>query len=74
MPGTEFCQDLVKLNEKGEIIINPDCSTSVEGIFVCGDVTDCFGKRMVIPSGEGAKAVLSAKKYLLIKKEARGNV
>jgi NADH-dependent peroxiredoxin subunit F len=67
IPNTEFCQDLVKLNEAGEIKINPDCSTSVAGIFACGDVTDGFGKRIIIASGEGAKAVLSAKKYLLTK-------
>ncbi|MDP3790441.1 MAG: FAD-dependent oxidoreductase [Candidatus Omnitrophota bacterium] len=65
IPNTEFCRDLVKLNEKGEIAINPDCSTNVEGIFACGDVTNCFGKRIIIASGEGAKASLSVKKYLL---------
>lgn len=69
LANTEFCQDMIKLNEKGEIIINPDCSASLEGVFACGDVTNCFGKRIVIASGEGAKAALSAKKYL-IKKEA----
>lgn len=65
LPNTGFCQEFIKLNERGEIIINPDCSTNVEGIFACGDVTNCFGKRIIIASGEGAKACLSAKKYLL---------
>ncbi|MFH1283807.1 MAG: FAD-dependent oxidoreductase [bacterium] len=65
LPNTEFCQGLVALNEKGEIIISPDCSTNIEGIFACGDVTDCYGKRIIIASGEGAKACLSVKKYLL---------
>lgn len=64
LPNTEFCQDLLRLNEKGEIIINSDCSTDIDGIFACGDVTDVFGKRIIIASGEGAKAALSAKKYL----------
>ncbi|MFH1995568.1 MAG: FAD-dependent oxidoreductase [Candidatus Omnitrophota bacterium] len=68
LPNTEFCRELVALNEKGEIIINADCSTSVQGIFAGGDVTNCFGKRIVIASGEGAKACLSAKKYLLNRK------
>ncbi len=63
--NTEFCRDLVKLNEKGEIIINSDTSTNVEGVFACGDVTNCFGKRIIIASGEGAKACLAAKNYLL---------
>jgi len=65
LPNTEFFRELVKLNGKGEIIINSNCSTSSEGIFACGDVTNSFGKRIIIASGEGAKACLSAKKYLL---------
>ncbi len=67
LPNTEFCQGLIRLNENGEIIINPDCSTNIEGIFACGDVTNAFGKRIVIASGEGAKAVLSVRKYLASK-------
>ncbi len=63
LPNTEFCRNLVNLNEKGEISINPDCSTKTEGLFACGDVTDVY-KRIIIASGEGAKAALSAKKYL----------
>lgn len=65
LPNTEFCNGYVDLNEKGEIIIKPDCSTSVKGIFACGDVTNAFGKRIIIASGEGAKASLIAREYLL---------
>ncbi len=61
---TEFCQELVKLNEKGEIIINPDCSTDVEGVFACGDVTNRFEKGEDNALTECTKACLSAKKYL----------
>ena len=68
IPNTEFCLGLVDLNEKGEIKISPDCSTSAEGIFACGDVTEVYGKRIIIASGEGAKAALSAKQYLAAKK------
>lgn len=64
LPNTEFCRDILELNEKGEIIINSDCSTNIEGVFACGDVTNAYGKRIVIASGEGAKAVLRAREYL----------
>jgi alkyl hydroperoxide reductase subunit F len=64
-PNTEFCQDLVRLNARGEIVIAPDCSTNVAGVFACGDVANSFGKRVIIASGEGAKAALSARDYLL---------
>lgn len=68
IPNTELCIHLLELNEKGEIKIKPDCSTSADGIFACGDVTEVFGKRIIIASGEGAKSALSAKQYLYEKK------
>jgi alkyl hydroperoxide reductase subunit F len=61
---------VVSLNEKREIVIEPDCSTNVKGLFACGDVANAFGKRIVIASGEGAKAALSARKYLLNRTES----
>lgn len=69
IPNTEFCIDLLELNEKGEIKIKQDCSTTVEGIFACGDVTEVFGKRIIIASGEGAKAALAVKNYLSEKRK-----
>ncbi len=56
---------LVDVNEKGEITIHPDCSTSYPGIFAAGDVTNAFGKRIIIACGEGAKAVMAARQHVL---------
>ncbi|HEB75469.1 MAG TPA: YHS domain-containing protein [Nitrospirae bacterium] len=64
-PNSALVADIVKLNKKGEIIINPDCSTSYPGIFAAGDITNAFGKRIIIASGEGAKAALAARQYIL---------
>jgi alkyl hydroperoxide reductase subunit F len=64
-PNTSIVSQLVTFNDSGEIVINHDCSTSYPGIFAAGDVTNAFGKRIVIASGEGAKAALAAKQYLL---------
>jgi alkyl hydroperoxide reductase subunit F len=64
-PTSEFLKDLVKLNEKGEIIINQETNeTSCPGIFAAGDVTNIKFKQMIIAAGEGAKAALSAYEYL----------
>lgn len=65
MPNTGVVSSLVDLNSHGEIKVRPNCSTSCPGIFAAGDVTDAFGKRVVIAVGEGAKAALSAHEYLL---------
>lgn len=64
-PNSNLVSDLVELNEEGEITIGPDCSTSCPGLFAAGDVTDAFGKRIIIASGEGAKAAMAARRYLL---------
>lgn len=63
--NSSLVSELVELNERGEVIINPDCSTSLPGIFAAGDITDAYGKRIIIASGEGAKAALAARQYLL---------
>lgn len=66
-PNSTLVGDLVDLNEKGEIEISADCSTRTPGLFAAGDVTDVFAKRIIIASGEGAKAALAAKQYLMRK-------
>jgi len=64
-PNTTLVANLVKLNERKEIVIGPDCATSHPGVFAAGDVSNAFGKRIIIASGEGAKAALAIKAYLM---------
>ena len=65
LPNSELAQDIVKLSEDHEIIIDPGCRTSVPGIFAAGDVTTVPEKQIIISAGEGAKAALSAYNYLI---------
>ncbi len=62
--NADFIKDLVKLDNKNQIIISPDCETSIPGIFAAGDVTNISYKQIVVSAGEGAKAGLQAYKYL----------
>lgn len=64
-PNSGLVTHLVDMNERGEIVIGPDCSTSSPGMFAAGDITNAFGKRIIIASGEGAKAALAARQYLI---------
>jgi alkyl hydroperoxide reductase subunit F len=64
-PNSALVAGLADLNDRGEIVIGPDCATSREGLFAAGDVTDAYGKRIIIAAGEGAKAALAARQYLL---------
>ncbi|MGD2278483.1 MAG: FAD-dependent oxidoreductase [Candidatus Omnitrophota bacterium] len=63
IPNSKFATELEK-NEQGEIKVNCRNETNVPGIFAAGDVTDVPEKQIIIAAGDGAKAVLSAFKYI----------
>ena len=63
VPNSEFASQLDK-NKLGEIKVNCHNETNIAGIFAAGDVTDVLQKQIIIAAGEGAKASLSAFKYL----------
>jgi alkyl hydroperoxide reductase subunit F len=64
IPNSEVVRDIVKLNRLGEIEVNSACETGVPGLFAAGDVTNVPEKQIVVAAGEGAKAALTAHKYL----------
>jgi len=63
MPNSEFAQSVEK-NERGEIKVNSYNETNIPGVFAAGDVTDVPEKQIIIAAGEGAKAALTAFRYL----------
>jgi thioredoxin reductase len=64
IPASEYTGGLVEINERGEIVVGRDCSTSAPGIYAAGDVTDGLGKQTIIAAGEGARAALAASRDL----------
>ncbi|MFO1227750.1 alkyl hydroperoxide reductase subunit F [Roseateles sp.] len=65
VPNTEFLKGTVELSRFGEIVVDAKCHTNVPGIFGAGDVTTVPYKQIIIATGEGAKAALSAFDYLI---------
>lgn len=66
MPATSFLKNFAEMNDKNEIIVDHKTQkTSVPGVFAAGDVTDGLYKQIIIAAGDGAKAALSAYKYLM---------
>jgi len=61
---TGWLKGFVKLNERGEIVVDELCRTSREGVFAAGDVVDFPYKQAVIAAAQGAIAALSACNYL----------
>ena len=65
VPNTEWLKGSVELTRHGEIVIDERCATSMPGVFAAGDATTVPYKQIVIASGEGAKAALSAFDHLI---------
>lgn len=64
-PATTFLGDLVELNEKKEVVFNSETlETKTPGLFSAGDCNVSRYKQIVMASGEGAKAALSAYNYI----------
>lgn len=63
-PNSKPVKELMPLNQYGEIPVQCDNTTSVEGFFAAGDVTDVPEKQICVAVGEGGKAALSVNRYL----------
>jgi alkyl hydroperoxide reductase subunit F len=65
LPNTEFLRGFLELNERGEIVYDGACRTSVPGVFAAGDVVAGLDKQLILAAGQGAQAALSAYRYLM---------
>lgn len=61
-PNTSFID--VEKDELGYIKVNEDMESSVKGVFAAGDCTSRKWRQITTAVGEGAKAAISAEKYI----------
>jgi len=67
-PVTIFVKDLVKLNQRGAIEINPkNQETSIKGIWAAGDCTDVLYQQNNIAVGDALRALEDIYVYLKTK-------
>lgn len=64
IPVTSFVKGLVDLDENGYIKANKGVFSSVEGIFVAGDVEDTRYRQAITAAGAGCKAAIEVQKWL----------
>lgn len=65
LPNTELFHGLVAMDNNGYIQAGEDGRTSVEGIFVAGDVRTKQLRQIITAAADGANAVTSVQEYLI---------
>lgn len=63
-PNSHVFKDVVKFNERNEIIVDKYGETNVKGIFAAGDVSDTPYKQVIMAAADGAKCALAASEYV----------
>lgn len=63
-PNTSFVKDFLELDPVGYIKVTDNTHSSVEGVFVAGDVADHRYRQAITAAGAGCMAALDAEKFL----------
>jgi len=63
-PNTDFLRGALEMDEHGYIKIHGNTLSSVEGVFVAGDVFDRRYRQAVTAAGSGCQAAIDAERWL----------
>ncbi len=67
IPKSHIFEKHLQLDDGNYIVATEDCKTSVEGVFVAGDVRTKALRQIVTAVSDGANAITSIEKYLATK-------
>jgi thioredoxin reductase (NADPH) len=65
VPETDCLKGLVEMDEKGYVIADETCASSLPGIFAAGDIRTKRLRQVITAAADGASAVASVEDYLL---------
>lgn len=63
-PNTEFLSDKVTLNNWGEIVVDSDMATNLEGVYAAGDSVAKRFRQITTAVADGTIAALAASEYI----------
>jgi thioredoxin reductase (NADPH) len=64
IPNTGFLEGQLELDDRGYIVTDRQCHTSVPGVFAAGDVQERVLKQVSTAVGSGAMAAMEAEKFI----------
>jgi thioredoxin reductase (NADPH) len=71
-PNTEVFRDHLEVNDKGYLEVVDQTLSSVEGVFVAGDVHDHRYRQAITAAGDGCRAAIDAERWLEAQKDEAG--
>ena len=64
IPRTDFIKNIVSLNERGEILVDNNYQTNIEGVFAAGDCLEKRYRQITTAVSDGTVAALNAIEYI----------
>ena len=74
IPNIEFISGLIEMNKWGEILVKPDMSTNIEGVYAAGDSIAKRYRQVTTAVADGTVAALAASNYVHEIKTKRKNL
>ncbi|MFZ5425098.1 MAG: thioredoxin-disulfide reductase [Patescibacteria group bacterium] len=69
-PNTGFLKDVIEIDHVGYAVTKENTNSSLNGIFISGDVHDYRYRQAITAAGYGCMAALDAEKYLASKEDS----
>lgn len=66
-PNTQLFEGQLKMDKMGYLELKDKTKSSVEGVFIAGDIADYHYKQAIVSAGSGCMAALDAQRYLELK-------
>lgn len=63
-PATELFKNILKVDEKGYIVVRDSVKTELPGVYAAGDVVDSRYRQAITAAGDGCRAALEAEHFI----------
>ncbi len=72
-PNNQLIPDAITMNDRGFVVTDEKCETSVPGIFAVGDLRQKYANQIIVAAADGCIAALAAAHCVELRKAGRGD-